>query len=357
MTRTLGCTLAIALAVASPGRAQTPVPEESVVVDTSAEADTPEVELWPVAASVVPGILLHGAGAWVAGERQTAKRLLLIEGIGLGMAATGLAGLAVTGASRRFVAPLAVLTIGGGFGFIGSFIADVYGVSTPTARRGSPALIPRLEASLLTSYRYDPRAATDAVLSPKLAATFGAWTFGARAQLAPSNSTSRVRGDVRYRAFTEAGPFHGFVDLQFAVTQLWLGEDDVATTSFELVVPMRYDLAHIGRTLRGGFAELALGGLISRVNFERVDDGTTDSALMARGTLGAYLGNGDGEVTLYYDHRRDTLAGGLLGGGIGAGYLGFVGTSATWFPTRNVGATATLEVGSALLAGLGVAVR
>lgn len=359
MTKTLGFVLAVATAMAPlrPVQAQSPAREEMVTVETSAEEDAPEVEVWPIAASVMPGILLHGSGAWVAGERQTAKRLLLIEGIGLGMVATGLAGLAVTGASRRFVAPLAVLTIGGGFGFIGSFFADVYGASTPTGRRGIPMLTPRLEASLLTSYRYDPRAATDAMLSPKVAATFGDWTFGAQAQLAPSDSTSRVRGDVRYRAFTESGPFHGFVDLQLAVTQLWLGEDDVATTSFELVVPMRYDLAHVGRTLRGGFAELALGGLISTVDFERVDSRTTDGALMARGTLGAYLGNGDGEITLYYDHRRDTLAGGLLGGGISAGFLGYVGTSATWFPTRNVGATATVEVGSALLAGLGVAVR
>ena len=326
----------------------------------SAEAEAPPpppVEVLPIAASVVPGFLLHGSGAFAAGERTTAKRLLAIEGVGLGLAASGLAALAVTGASRRFVTPLIALTVSGGFTFIGSFLADVYGVSVPYDRRGVPGAVPRLEASLLTSYRYDPRAATDAVLSPKVAATFGDWTIGAQAQLAPSTSTSRMRGDVRYRVWEPARAFHDFVDLQLAVTQLYLADEEIDTTSVELVVPMRLDLARVGRTLRGGFAELALGGLLSTVHYGAVDNRDTDSALMARGTLGAYLGDGNGEVTLYYDHRRDTLAGGLHGGGVSAALLGFVGASATWFPTRNVGATATVELGSALLAGLGVAIR
>ncbi len=325
----------------------------------SAETKHPPTsfELLPVAASLVPGFLLHGSGSFVAGERTTAKRLLAIEGIGLGLAASGIAMLAVTGASRRFVAPLAGMTIGGGFAFVGSFLADVYGVSVPASRRGSPPAAPRLEAALFTSYRYDPRAATDAVISPRVAATFGSWTVGAEGQLAPNTATSRLRGELRYRIWQESSPYFGFIDLQLAVTQLFLAADEIDTTSVELVVPLRFDLAHIGPTLRGAFAELAFGGLIGTVNYDAVDSRDTDSALMARGTLGAYLGEGDGEVKLYYDHRRDTLAGGLLGGGVGAGFLGFVGASATWFPTRHLGATATVEVGSALLAGVGLAMR
>lgn len=75
---------------------------------------------------------------------------------------------------------------------------------------------------------------------------------------------------------------------------------------------------------------------------------------LARTGFGAWFGQPGAprtEVTLYYDHRRDTLAGGLLLRGIGSGYLGFVGLRGDVWWTESWGFGAYVEQGSAFLLG------
>ncbi|MBC7794025.1 MAG: hypothetical protein H7Z43_09975 [Clostridia bacterium] len=313
------------------------------------------VELLPIAASLVPGVVLHGSGAFARGDRDTAKRLLITEGLGLGTLASSIVVLAVTGASRRFTSILVPTAVTGAFLFVGSWLADIYSVSVPAGwRSNAPMHLPRLELSMVASYRYDPRSATDGVILPMARVALGRWLLGVNAQLAPSTSTSRIRGDVRYRLVKSGG---SFVDLQAAITSNALGDIGVNVLSLEFAVPARLDLMHVGQLLRGGFVELSVGGLLSAVSYNRVDATETDSAMLVRGALGAYLGDGDGEVSIYYDHRRDTLAGGVILGGVAAGFAGYCGIGGTYYFSRNVGATATVELGSAVLAGLGVAMR
>ncbi|HEX9296319.1 MAG TPA: hypothetical protein VF881_10800, partial [Polyangiaceae bacterium] len=66
-----------------------------------------------VAAAIVPGLVVHGSGHFVAGDPQTARRLLLLEGLGFGTLAVGFIPIVASGASRRLVGPAAALTIGG----------------------------------------------------------------------------------------------------------------------------------------------------------------------------------------------------------------------------------------------------
>src|SRR6187402_1498764 len=42
-----------------------------------------------VATAVVPGLVVHGAGHYVLDEKRTARRLLLMEGVGFGLMAVG----------------------------------------------------------------------------------------------------------------------------------------------------------------------------------------------------------------------------------------------------------------------------
>jgi hypothetical protein len=64
--------------------------------------------------------------------------------------------------------------------------------------------------------------------------------------------------------------------------------------------------------------------------------------------FGAYLGQGQGELKLGYNHRRDTLAGGLRPPGVGAGYLGFLSQrSELYFGT--FGVATEVAYGSALM--------
>lgn len=48
-----------------------------------------EPGLLPAAAALLPGLVLHGAGHWLAGDRATAWRLLAAQGTGLGLLAVG----------------------------------------------------------------------------------------------------------------------------------------------------------------------------------------------------------------------------------------------------------------------------
>ena len=58
-----------------------------------------------IGASVVPGVVVHGSGHWVAGRPRAARRLLLLEGIGLGAFLGGGLTLVLTGANRYVVGP------------------------------------------------------------------------------------------------------------------------------------------------------------------------------------------------------------------------------------------------------------
>src|SRR5204863_8650382 len=65
------------------------------------------------AAALFPGVLVHGTGHFVAGDRRTGYRLLAMEGLGLGLTLTGGATLAFTGASRHLSPPIFALPVAG----------------------------------------------------------------------------------------------------------------------------------------------------------------------------------------------------------------------------------------------------
>lgn len=78
-----------------------------------------------VAASFVPGILVHGSGHFVSGQTRTGWKLLGAEGIGLGLALAGVGGTAITGATRRFIAPMVLGIVTGGALLMISALADI----------------------------------------------------------------------------------------------------------------------------------------------------------------------------------------------------------------------------------------
>ena len=86
----------------------------------------------------MPGLLVHGSGHFVAGDRQTARRLLATESIGLSMVLGGIAGLSFTGASRKLVAPFILLTGAGVGTMMVTGLSDLYGVLAPETGWGAP---------------------------------------------------------------------------------------------------------------------------------------------------------------------------------------------------------------------------
>ena len=85
-----------------------------------------------------------------------------------------------------------------------------------------------------------------------------------------------------------------------------------------------------------------------------------DDMLLARFGFGAvFRGNTypGSQALLYYDHRHDDFAAGLIISGLGSGVIGHFGTELRWFFTPSFGVLAQVEVGSALVSGLSVLYR
>jgi hypothetical protein len=117
----------VLLSLAS-GDASTEAVEQPPAIEAEAPPET-RADALALAASVFPGVLLHGAGHYVAGDREAAWDLLALEGIALGALALGGGGFALTAAAEP-TAPLFIpIMYFGGLTFIGSWLMDIAGVS------------------------------------------------------------------------------------------------------------------------------------------------------------------------------------------------------------------------------------
>lgn len=314
-----------------------------------------------IAAAVVPGLLVHGAGHFVACERKTATKLLLMEGVGLGLAVAGGVPLVMSGASRYVAAPGTVLFVSGlGMAAI-SWAADLYGAAGGNRIGGRPRLsLPRIEAELGYAYVHDVQFDYTSFTVAGAHLRWQKWRVSPAVWMALDDDHQRWRGEVAYRAF---GPRDsprfardgGYLEVVGAASHHRLAGEAFSVTSGELSTSARRDLAGLGPSLAGTFANLGLGLQVERVAYSNLDADLAIQLLMRVG-FGIYLGgpgHHHGEVEVYYDHRRDELAGGY-GVSHTAGWIGHVGVGGSFSPDGNWGLTGMLELGSAAVIHLGV---
>ncbi len=309
-----------------------------------------------VAAAIVPGVIAHGAGHFVRCDALTARRLLGLEAIGVVATGASGAGLALTGASRYFVAPLAVGAFAGVTLFGVTLLADIYGAAGLSAVSGrAPRSVPILLLHAGASYIYDPQFGYRALVSQGfrldtrwlwLAPRFDA-ALDARNQRLELRAGHRLLGTRAGRTSDDGSR----LDLELAGTDHAYVEDGFSLSSVEAQLAARLDLERLAPTLAGSFAEASIG--YAR-QWTRIDGLASDGndELLLRSSFGVYLGRGPiaGEALIAYDHRRDTFAGGLHPPGIAAGYLGFLEQRTELFFGR-VGVRSELKYGSAFIAG------
>lgn len=286
-----------------------------------------------VGAAIFPGVLVRGAGSYVAGDAEGAKTLLYAEGIGLGLILVGGAGLAATGASRRVSGPL-VYTTGAGAGlFFGSWVADIYASATGGREAAAGAALPTLQLAAGWRYVYDPQFEYRQLAHLDAEWRLGAAALDATAWQAVDDGNLRASGGVSYRLLGDLSRRTSGSLLDARGGLIWHDYDTegFSVLTFEGGLESRLDLADMALGLRGAFVDASAGWALEFYDYDipGVDLGEDafDQLLMRLG-LGTYIGAGDGyggEISVYYDHRRDDFAAGYSTDGIAVGGLGSVG--------------------------------
>lgn len=315
-----------AIATAATENGET-APGEAAPGEAAPEISTSR-RLGAVGASLVPGVLVHGAGSWVLGERRTAKRLAIAGWIGFAAIAVGGAAVGITGgAPEMTIWGVPVIIAGAGLA-IPTWVEDIWrsagggrGGLRGEAHARSPWWIEVGTTWLHDAYRERglARGAARVEIGRVALATAGLLDVEGRAR------TGEVGVGFRLWGAPATGDVVGDgsrLEVRTAVRRHADDDDRIAITTVEAEVAMRADLLRLDPGLAGSFVELSLGMGGERVRYaDTVSD--ADSLFLGRFGWGLYLGR-HSEAVVFYDHRRDSLAGGIAAGRA-AGFVGCVG--------------------------------
>lgn len=319
--------------------------------------------------AVVPGAVLHGSGHYALGHEKTGLALLIGEGVGLALSLGGYATLRATGNSRYVAGPAVAATVFGASLFLASFGADLYG--TVATDGGAVDLIPRAPARFESElgYRYvaDPHFAYEHFVVESFTLRQSHFRLTPSAWFATNSSNVRYRVEAAYRLFGldpgERGLRDDHVDIVLGGLHQRYVPEHIQRSGIEIELDTRFDFAHLGDTLRGSFIDLALGYGVARVHYDIQGvavPADNDDLLLLRVGLGVALRGRaapGSEARLYYDHRHDDYAAGLLTPGRISGVFGKFGADLRWFFTPRLGVLVDAQVGSAMAFGLSLLLR
>ena len=329
------------------------------------EHETEGVRPLPVFLSVLPGAIVHGSGTFALGEKKTATKLLAFEGAGLASLVGGGATFWLSGAARGLAASASFFVVAGGAVLAESWFADIYGVAMPSKLKGDVIRnAPRLEAELVTRYVGGPHVSSARVGSA-VTARLGPGALHLGALVGPSERYDRVDASLAFRAIgptPESKARSGSTyDLIMAGAHTRHGAAGFSVDHVDLQAAGRLDLDRLGHVLRGSFVELSGGAALRSIHFDHGSALSPDVALLIRTAFGVALGREGhalrSEFKLYYDHRHDDDAGGLLMRGIVSGVFGHFGIEGSIFTKSGWGARAFGEYGSAGVIGVSLLYR
>jgi len=366
-------TLATMVAGSARVRADTPTPKTSAVMERTPEKQSSEesptekekesseetIELKPsalaTAAAVVPGLVLHGFGHYVAGDKDTAWSLFAWQGVGLGMMIASGAAIGLTGASRygnEITIP--ALVTGSGI-FLNTAFADIYGTASG-GRTSRYAIPPSLSVAAGYGYIDDPQ--FDYTHFSVVGASYRRDAIGVSPSLwtALDANNQRARLPVTYRLLdNNAGDF---LQTQVAATYHRYGDDGFACAIGEWSIGGRLNSSQLGASLAGSFTSASIGYALHRTSYDIAGvPADTIGLLLARFGYGLYLPN-NGEVEGYYEHRRDGFSAGLSPSSRnGSGFLGHFGVSMRQPLSDSFAVLLRSEIGSAWVSSVGIEFR
>ena len=340
--------VAMLLASATRARADEPPPAEPEAPTTSRRAAA-------IGASIFPGVLLHGSGSWVLGEKRAAKRLAITGAIGFGALALGGAAVGITGGAESMVIWGVPMIIAGAALVFPTWFSDVWYASGGPRVRGEAHARSPWTFELATTWLHDAYRER-ALIRGGGGIELGRFGVNASALVDAEGQarTGEIGGRVQILGAPATGARVADGSRLYARVAVRRHEDDddmVAITSAEAEVGARVDLLHIDPILDGTFLEVSVGMGVERVRYaDLVSD--TESLFLGRFAWGLYLGR-HSELTVFYDHRRDSLAGGIAANRA-AGFVGSVGTTLDLRIAGPFAAIAELEIGNGWVTTAGV---
>jgi hypothetical protein len=313
---------------------------------------SPKRRALAVGAALVPGLLLHGAGSWVAERPRAAKRLFAVQALGLGMMVAGGAPILATYGSPKVTMPGVPLAVTGVGMFASTWIADVWAAAGGESRAGLARAERPYTVDAGAAWGRDPYHGNRGFLE-----LGGSWWWQ-RLELAPRGrfelNASSVEGglDARWRLYGEPGSGalleRGHrVDLRLGAFGRNDDNDEIRALWQEAAIGGRFDLRALDEAVAGLFFEAEVGLGLDETGYP---NGVWDvgALLLARNALGVYLGRGAGELAFSYSQRRDALVGGLFAGRA-AGFLGHVGAELELQLGHRLAMRLGVEYGTALL--------
>ena len=332
----------------------------AALASTTAHAeDEPPVStklrLAAIGASIVPGVVVHGSGSWVLRERRTATRLAIAGWIGLGAMALGGAAVGISGGHETMVAWGVPVMIAGAGLTLPTWFADIwYAAGGPKVRgeahAASPWSVDLGTTWLHDAYRERALVRTGGRLELGRIGVGAATLVDARGDASTAELETRVRilgAPARGGIVTDGSRLY----VRAAGRRHTDDADHVTIGTGEVEVGTRIDLQRLDRNLAGNFIDVALGMGLQRVRYaDTVTD--YDTLFLGRFGWGLYLG-AHSELIAFYDHRRDSLAGGIAAGRA-AGFVGSVGASLDLRLRGPFALIGELEIGNAWVTTIGV---
>lgn len=300
------------------------------------------------------GFLARGVGSWLTNDSRTGKRLAKIGALGLGLMVVGGLPTGISGGNPYLLIPFVPMLVAGTGMFMQSWFADIFNAAGVDAPGQPRARVPwALEAGLVWTHdAYRDRA----LFRGAARAVTGRLELGATGYVHDTQQTY-VAGDLSIGVRILGAEAHGYaIDdgsyLMIRGTGRFRDDasDRVQVTTGELELLGRLDLFHVSDVLDGSFAELSTGGGMERAAFSTASE--KGGLLLGRFAYGVYLGR-RGEAQLYYDHRRDSFAGGIAAWRA-AGFVGSVGAMTDVRLVGRWGVHAELEIGSAWVTSIGL---
>jgi hypothetical protein len=308
-----------------------------------------------IAVAIFPGVIVRGAGSWIAGERRAAKRLAATGVLGLAGMVAGGAPIAATGSSPYTIWTGVPLIVSGTGLAVSSWLADIWVAAGANRLATSPRALPPWSIDIATTWQHDAYRER-ALLGAAGRLELGRLGLDAGGHLDAAGASRSGEAGARWRLYGPGATGLRVADASRlvvrATARLDRDDDDrVTAATAEAELAGRLDLAQLDPAVRGSFLELALGAGLARTTYP-MDRHDLDAILLAGFAWGAYLGD-RGELRLFYDHRRDGLVGGLAASRA-AGFLGSVGAAADVRIHGPWSVRGQLQIGNAWVTTLGL---